>query len=145
MINIFVGGSNKLHNISPDDVDVSLSQIGIPRRDVRSVVGGLPDGPEKAGREWAKKYNKSLDEHLPHLERDGKWAWVIRNKVILSHTDMMLVYWDGRSAGARNLMNAGVKRGLTVYKIQVDNGRIAKPVLWDRIVPEEEWGWTSEW
>jgi hypothetical protein len=143
-VNIFVGGSNKLQ-INPDAISVTLSQIGISPKDVNTIICGLEHGPEKAGEIWARKNRIALDEHRPHLEKYGQIAWVIRNKVIMAHADMMLVYWDGKSAGARNLMNSGVKKGLKVYKIQVDDGRISEPVLWDRIVPEEEWGWTSEW
>jgi hypothetical protein len=145
MANIFIGGSNKI-SITAEDVDKSMHDIGITPHMVGFIVGGLTEGPEKAGREWAEMHDKPLDEHQPHFDKyQGGIAWVVRNKIILSHADTMLIYWDGKSAGARNLMNAGVKRGLTVYKIQVENDRIATPVLWDRVVPEAEWGWTSEW
>jgi hypothetical protein len=145
MVILFIGGSNKVC-INPNIINDSLSQLGIPAKDISTVVCGLEEGPERAGKEWGIKYNKYLDEHVPHLEQYGKGlAYVIRNKVIVSHADMMLMYWDGKSAGTRNLMNAGAKRGIKVYKIQVDGIRVSHPALWDRVVPEEEWGWTSEW
>jgi hypothetical protein len=142
---LFVGGSNKI-NIRPTNIIISLEQIGLMAKDISIVVCGLNEGPEVAGKEWAVQNNKYLDEHLPHFEKyQGGVAWVVRNKVILAHADVMLMYWDGKSAGTRNLMNAGAKKGLTVYKIQVDGDKVSRPMLWDRVVPEEEWGWTSEW
>lgn len=141
---IFIGGSNKI-SITPEDIETAIDEIGISRRDISSVVCGLKEGPEIAGRQWASMYNKYIDEHVPHIEKYGQMGWVIRNKVVISRADIMLIYWDGKSAGARNLMNAGVKKGKVVYKIQVENNKISHPARWDRIVPEEEWGWTSEW
>jgi hypothetical protein len=143
---LFVGGSNTVC-INPHIINDTLAQLGIPTKDISTVVCGLDEGPERAGREWGIKYNKYLDEHVPHLEQYGKGlAYVIRNKVIISHANLMLMYWDGKSAGTRNLMNAGAKHGGTrVYKIQVEGIRISHPVSWDRVVPEEEWGWTSQW
>jgi hypothetical protein len=144
MTNLFIGGTNKV-KITVEDIDSAIDQIGVSRKDISTVVCGLQEGPELAGYTWAVLYNKFTDVHVPHLEQYGNMGWVIRNKVVISHSDLMLIYWDGKSAGARNLMNAGVKKNVTVYKIQVADGKIAKPVLWDRIVPETEWGWTSEW
>ncbi len=145
MTTIFVGGSNNIDYITPDHVTLALRQIGIKESDVTTVVCGLEKGPEVAGMTWAQDKHKMLDVHTPHLEKYGQIAWVIRNKVVISHASIMIIYWDGKSAGARNLMNQARKRGVTVYKIQCEKGRVDVPREWDRVISEEEWGWTSEW
>jgi hypothetical protein len=146
MARIFIGGTNKV-DVDFKDVDTALRYISKINNSeaahyVKEVIGGLPEGPEKVAREWATKFRVPFDEHLPHEEL-GPIKWVARNKTVVAHADVLLVFWDGKSAGARNLMNAASKRGKMVYMAQCYqkkwNGTISE---W---VPPEDTDWTSVW
>lgn len=145
MVSVFIGGTNKV-NISVEDVNTALRTtfkiIGWEVGQIRTIVGGLPQGPEVSAKAWAEKYNVDFDEHLPHSEL-GPIMWVARNKTVVSHADVLLIFWDGKSSGARNLMNAASKRRKKVYMAQCYNGSWNKTVTeW---MPPEDTDWTSVW
>jgi hypothetical protein len=145
MVNVFVGGTNKV-NITVEDINTALrhsfksmkSDVG----KIQCIIGGLTQGPEVPAREWAEKYKVRFDEHLPHPEL-GQIMWVARNKTVVAHSDVLLIFWDGKSSGARNLMNAGSKRGKRVYMAQCYKG------IWNKTIsewePPADTDWTSVW
>lgn len=143
-LNLFVTGTNGL-TITAEDIDNVLKILHIENDNISSVIGGLTEGPEKGGAEWAEKNHKFLDVHFPHFEQYGNLTWVIRNKVVISRADTIIIFWDGKSAGARQIANGGVKSGKKVYIVKCQNGTKLSPMEWLGSTKKEWTEWTSQW
>lgn len=52
-------------------------------------------------------------------DRYGKSAGPIRNREMVDKGDALLLIWNGKSPGSRNVLSQALKAGLPVYELQV--------------------------
>lgn len=85
-----------------DEIDKMFKEYPID-----TIVSGGAKGADSMGRKYARGanlYNKRYKylEFLPNWEKYGKPAGMIRNREIISNSDVALVFWDGISKGTKN-------------------------------------------
>lgn len=76
----------------------------------RILVGDCPTGVDAYVDNWwyCDIYRADWDTH-------GKAAGPIRNRVMLDEgPDILLAFWDGKSRGTKDCINAAVARGIPV-------------------------------
>ena len=79
-----------------------LSELNITPTE---IVSGKARGPDQIGETYAKLFNIPIKEMPANWNKHGKAAGPIRNKQMAEYTDMAIVFWDGESAGSKNMIN----------------------------------------
>ncbi len=75
------------------------------------IVSGGAKGVDRCAAEYARRNGLRLTEFLPHYERYGRAAPIIRNKEIVDYADRIIVFWDGNSKGALSVIRYAQKVG----------------------------------
>jgi hypothetical protein len=70
---------------------------------VKEVVSGKARGADRAGEEFARQYEIPVKEFPADWDRYGKAAGPIRNRQMAEYADALLLIWDGRSPGSKNM------------------------------------------
>lgn len=70
---------------------------------ITEIVSGTAKGVDQLGEQLAKKRGLKLAKFPAHWYL-GKGAGHIRNKDMADYTDIAIVYWDGHSKGAENMI-----------------------------------------
>lgn len=102
-----------------DDYDRVKADLDKHNPDV--IVSGMANGADKLGVRYANEYGVQLREFPAQWEKYGKSAGYKRNQQMLDEgkPNLVLVYWDGISKGAKHMLDmsqrAGVKVQLEAY------------------------------
>jgi hypothetical protein len=63
------------------------------------IVSGGANGADSLAKKYAKEHKIKIIEFLPNWDKHGKAAGFIRNKDIIEKSDILVAFWDGKSAG----------------------------------------------
>ena len=66
---------------------------------VTEIISGAAKGIDTSARNVAREHHIFLTDILPEYDLYGKRAPLIRNDLIISLADMVLIFWDGKSRG----------------------------------------------
>lgn len=66
---------------------------------VTEIISGAAKGIDTSARNFAREHHIFLTDILPEYDLYGKRAPLIRNDLIISLADMVLIFWDGKSRG----------------------------------------------
>ena len=91
-------------------VDEYLKKLS-PKRPV-AVVSGTARGADRLGERYARQHGYHLEEYPANWHYFGKAAAVKRNAQMAEIADAAIVFWDGRSAGARNMIECAKAQGI---------------------------------
>lgn len=85
---------------------------------VTEIVSGGARGIDACARAFARGQGLKLTEFLPEYERFGRGAPLRRNLQIIDYADMVIAFWDGKSAGTRFVIEQCRKKNkkITVYR-----------------------------
>ena len=124
---VAVVGSRSI--VDQDLINYHLDQIFLPcggdhGEDIVIVSGGAK-GVDTLAREWAKINNKDFILFKPyHLIDDSveyhPRYFFVRNKQIIDNSDMVIVFWDGKSKGTIDAMKRARKQGKDITVIEID-------------------------
>ncbi|MEG1235059.1 MAG: hypothetical protein RSB80_08975 [Anaerovoracaceae bacterium] len=81
--------------------------------DVTEIISGGARGIDTSACEYAKAHGIKLTEYLPEYKRYGHAAPIKRNVTIISHADLVLAFWDGRSRGTAFVIEECRKREIS--------------------------------
>ena len=81
---------------------------------ILSVVSGTARGADQLGERWAEESGIPISRFPANWDKYGKGAGYIRNKEMAENADMLLAFWDGKSAGTKHMINESIKQGLIV-------------------------------
>ena len=88
--------------------------------EITEVVSGCAKGPDTHGKSWAE-YNDIPVKHFPaDWSKHGRSAGYIRNGEMAIYADAMIAVWDGKSRGAKDMINKAKRHGLRVYVYRID-------------------------
>jgi predicted Rossmann fold nucleotide-binding protein DprA/Smf involved in DNA uptake len=87
---IAIVGSRSLNAEIPDNC--------IPEN-VTEIISGAAKGIDTSARHFARKHHIFLTDILPEYDLYGKRAPLIRNDLIISMSDKVFIFWDGKSHG----------------------------------------------
>lgn len=91
-------------------VDEYLKKLS-PKRPV-VVVSGTAKGADRLGEQYARQKRYGLEEHPANWHYFGKAAAVKRNAEMAQVADAAIVFWDGHSAGAKNMIECAEAAGI---------------------------------
>ncbi len=83
-------------------------------KETTEIISGGACGVDASAREYALRHGLKLTEFLPQYSRYGRCAPLKRNLQIIECADMVLAFWDGKSAGTRNVIETCRKQGVPV-------------------------------
>lgn len=86
-------------------LDVPIPENIIETDGVSMIYTGGAVGIDRRVRDFAAKKSIQITEILPEYELYGKYAPLVRNELIVRLSDIMYVFWDGKSRGTDNVIN----------------------------------------
>ena len=66
---------------------------------VTEIISGAAKGIDTSARNFAREHHIFLTDILPEYDLYGRRAPLIRNDLIISLADKVLIFWDGASRG----------------------------------------------
>lgn len=82
---------------------------------VSSVVSGGARGADSLAARFAQARGLPLRVFLPDYTRYGRSAPLVRNKSIIAAAELVVAFWDGRSAGTAHALGLARRRGLVCH------------------------------
>ncbi len=76
----------------------------------------MAHGIDEAGEHWGLVNFKKVVEFPADWDTNGRSAGPIRNKQMAEYGDALLLIWDGKSAGSRNMKETMEKLNKPVYE-----------------------------
>lgn len=73
------------------------------------ICSGGALGADSLGEKWAKESGVRTLIFKPDWNKYGKSAGMIRNKDIISNSDGVICFWDGKSKGTKNSIELSLK------------------------------------
>jgi hypothetical protein len=102
------------------DYQLLCQTLAPERTRITLVITGGARGAEQLGYRWAWKHAVKHQLFRADWERFGKSAGVRRNHQMAQASDMLLAFWDGRSAGTRHMISCMQQLGKPVVVICVE-------------------------
>jgi len=66
------------------------------------IVSGGAKGADSLGEQYAKENGIPTQIFIPDWEKQGRSAGYIRNRDIVSNSDVIIAFWDGSSKGTQH-------------------------------------------
>ncbi len=66
---------------------------------VTEIVSGAAKGIDTSARRYAYEHHIFLTDIIPEYDLYGRHAPLMRNDLIISLVDMVIIFWDGKSKG----------------------------------------------
>ena len=85
-------------------LDVPIPENLISADGVTMIYTGGAVGVDRRVREFALKKGIQVTEILPEYDLYGKYAPLVRNELIVRLSDIMYIFWDGKSPGTNNVI-----------------------------------------
>lgn len=82
--------------------------------EIDSVVCGMAPGVDSVGWAWAHINDIPIDEFPADWNQYGKRAGMIRNTLMASHADALVLVWDGKSPGSNNMLKVAQQYHLKI-------------------------------
>lgn len=86
-----------------------------------TIVSGTARGADQLGEEWARQAGVRVTKFPADWKLLGRRAGHIRNRRMAENADMLVAFWDGKSAGTRNMIETAKELGLRVKVVRYDN------------------------
>lgn len=86
-------------------LDVPIPENLIATDKVSMIYTGGAVGIDRNVRDFAVKKGITVTEILPEYDLYGKYAPLVRNELIVRLSDIVYVFWDGKSRGTDNVIN----------------------------------------
>jgi len=82
--------------------------------DITEIVSGHCNGADKLGEDYARDHNLPIRLFKADWRVRGKSAGPLRNREMAMYADMVIVFWDGKSKGTKNIIEQARKNGLKI-------------------------------
>lgn len=105
-VNLLIAGSRSIENEElifgfMNSFLVLLSDVGVS---VVKVITGDAKGVDALAKAWASQQKLPCDVFEARWDEQGKSAGPIRNRRMATECDYAVVFWDGKSRGASNMV-----------------------------------------
>lgn len=91
-----------------------LDEILKPYDDITIISGGAR-GADALGERYASERGYNVIRFPAEWDKYGKAAGPIRNRKMAEVADICVVFWDGKSRGAKNMIEEAKNKGCTTY------------------------------
>ena len=100
--------------------EIDTNYLDQEKDQITEVVCGCASGVDEFGRRWAVANNIPVKKFPADWDLYGKSAGPIRNIQMARYADWLIAFWNGTSAGTKNMINQATKYGLRVTVIRLD-------------------------
>lgn len=90
---------------------------------IAEVVSGAAHGVDSEGEHWASHMNVPVKRFPADWDRFGKSAGPKRNHAMANYGDVLLLIWDGESAGSGSMKREMEKLGKPVFEVILRKAR----------------------
>jgi hypothetical protein len=118
-VRVIIAGSREITDFSL--VERAVEQSGF-RPSV--VISGRCRGVDLLGERWARKHRVPLETFPAAWRLYGDAAGPLRNGVMVSVVEGLIVIWDGLDTGSADVFRRGLEAGLHVFEVRVRGGEI---------------------
>lgn len=106
---IVIAGSRGLR-IPLDDIALAVDEFtksywASCQFDLEVVSGCCANSPDEDGEAWAAEHGIHVKEFPAWWELQGRRAGMLRNARMAEYADAGIVFWDGESRGAKNMID----------------------------------------
>ena len=98
------------------EVEAFINEQSVSLSDVE-VVSGFAKGADTLGEAWGFVSGVKVKIFPPDWNRHGKAAGPIRNREMAEYATHCIVFWDGKSRGAKSMIEEANKYELTTNVI----------------------------
>jgi hypothetical protein len=82
------------------------------------IVSGGARGANLLGERFAKEKGCKIKRFIPDWDGKGKSAGYIRNWEMAKYSDACVVFWDGKSKGAKHMIDLAIKEDIKLKIIK---------------------------
>lgn len=108
-------------SITSEQIKDALDEY-VGDEEFRIFVGCNPSGVDACVLAYARKNDIKYDIFYAQWRKYLKAAGPIRNKDMVHEADMLLAFWDGRSAGTESAINAARELIVPHHIIDIEEG-----------------------
>lgn len=83
--------------------------------EITSVVCGMAQGADLLGKQWADANSLVVHKFPARWDLYGGLAGIIRNGEMARSAEALLLIWDGKSRGSKNMLNQAENMGLKIH------------------------------
>lgn len=112
---LIIAGGRNVTDLDSESIQAFINYLEI--EGITEIVSGTAKGVDRAGEEYAKDKNIPLKQFPANWAYYGKAAGHIRNKEMADYADALLIIWDGKSRGSKNMKETMIKLGKPFYEI----------------------------
>lgn len=98
-IKLLIAGSREY-----DDYEFLEKSVNDLKTPIECIISGTARGADKLGERYATENNIDIMRFPADWNSYGKKAGYIRNEQMGKTCDLALIFWDGKSAGTRNMI-----------------------------------------
>jgi len=114
---LIIAGSRNFHDYNSVEQKINdLVKLNFPS----CVISGCCQGADRIGELWAEKNNTPVVKFPADWDKFGKQAGPIRNKQMAEYADALILIWDGKSKGSKNMLEEAKKSGLAIRQIKIE-------------------------
>ena len=103
-----------------EDYMLLLQTVAKVNFGITEVVSGGAHGADTLGEFFARDLDIPLKRFVANWGKHGRSAGPIRNGEMADYADALIAFWDGKSAGTRNMIEQATGRGLKVHVERYD-------------------------
>ena len=85
-----------------------------------TIVSGTANGADKLGERYADKHGLRIERHPANWGYYGRGAGPVRNAEMVEAADGVVVFWNGESAGAKNIIDCAKAEGNLIKVIKYE-------------------------
>lgn len=115
MVKIIVAGSRSFDNY--DLLEEKLDEL-IKGRKNTEIVSGNARGADLLGERYGKERELEIKRFPADWNKFGKKAGYLRNEEMAKYADVCVCFWDGSSAGTKNMIDLAEKYKLKTFVIR---------------------------
>jgi hypothetical protein len=78
------------------------------------IVSGTAKGADELGEKYARERNYRIRQFPANWNKYGKSAGYIRNAEMAAYSDMLIVFWNRKSKGTKNMIDLAERNGLKI-------------------------------
>ncbi len=120
-------------------INLTIAIIGSRSLDIPIPDGLIPDGTAKIisggargmdfrAREYALSHRILIEEIVPAYDLYGRRAPLVRNDIIVSRSDTVYIFWDGKSSGTAYVIKECRKQNKP-YRIFIPEKNTFKEIM----------------
>jgi predicted Rossmann fold nucleotide-binding protein DprA/Smf involved in DNA uptake len=93
----------KIAIVGSRSITADIPEKCIPANTTEIISGGAK-GIDTSAREYARTHHIFMTDILPEYDLYGRAAPLIRNDLIISLADKVIIFWDGKSRGTNYIV-----------------------------------------